>query len=386
MIAPPAAALARAESGLRPLLTRLPPRWAVQLYSRGRSHFLPLLAGQPPRRVITPPEELAVELWGLRFRSPILNAAGMFKNGEGYALAARQGAGGWLAGTTTASPRPGNVRAGVKTPFAPYPLSHAASNWLGLPNPGHLAVAKKFAVLARTPGCPAGASLSADPDPSLPAEPKLAGLLAGMKLYEEAGADFLEMNESCPNTEAGAEDFGQLAARLRHVSGEFLAKRRRLLPVVVKFSNDTEPEQVGKLVGLLLELGYDGVNFGNTSTAYGALLPAIDRRERPLYDYFTATFGGGVSGRPLRERSLRLAALAVEATAAASPGREFHVWRTGGIETAGDLAASASIGVRLNQWYSGYFEALAARGHGLYEQLYREMVLGLAGAIRLERR
>ncbi len=64
MIAPPAAALARMEAGLRPLLTRLPPRWAVRLYSRGRRSFLPLLAGLPPRRAVLPPAELAVELWG----------------------------------------------------------------------------------------------------------------------------------------------------------------------------------------------------------------------------------------------------------------------------------------------------------------------------------
>jgi hypothetical protein len=48
-------------------------------------------------------------------------------------VAARQGAGGWLAGSTTARPRAGNAG----TPFVPYPRSGAASNWLGLPNPGH---------------------------------------------------------------------------------------------------------------------------------------------------------------------------------------------------------------------------------------------------------
>lgn len=371
MIAPPAAALARVEAHLRPLLTRLPPRWAVQLYSRGRSRFLPLLAAQPPRRAVLPPGQLAFELWGVRFRSPLLNAAGMFKNGEGYELAARQGAGGWLAGTTTASPRKGNLRDGVKTPFAPYPLSHAASNWMGLPNPGHAVVAKRIAGLAKTPDCPAGASLSADPDPAQSVEQKLAGLVAGLRLYEEAGADFLEMNESCPNTEAGAEDFSHLAARLRHVAAEFLQQRRRRLPVVVKFSNDTEPAQVGKLVGLLLELGYDGVNFGNTSTAYRELLPAIDPRERPLYDYFTGTFGGGVSGLPLRERSRELCRRAIAAAAGAP--HEFHVWRTGGIESAADLKESAALGVPLCQWYSGYFEQLSANGHDLYRQLYRQL-------------
>ena len=174
-----AARLARLEAGLRPILTRLPPSWAVRLYSRGRRSFLPLWAGAPPARAYPPPPELAVELWGIRFGSPILNAAGMFKNGDGYALAARQGAGGWLAGTTTARERQGNLRAGIATPFAPYPRSHAASNWLGLPNPGHAAVAKHLASLEKVAGCPIGASLSADPDPAISVDEKLDGLVRG---------------------------------------------------------------------------------------------------------------------------------------------------------------------------------------------------------------
>lgn len=368
-----AARLARWEAGLRPLLTRLPPSWAVRLYSRGRRSFLSSLAEQPPRRAVVPPAELAFDLWGLRFRSPLMNAAGMFKKGEGYALVAAQGAGGWLAGTTTSRPRIGNERAGIATPFAPYPLSHAASNWMGLPNPGHAVVAKRFASLEKVAGCPAGASLTADPDPSLAAEEKLAGLAQGLRLYEEAGADFLEINESCPNTEAGAEDFGHLEARLRHVAAEFLARRQRNLPVIVKFSNDTEIAQVGRLVGLLAELGYDGINFGNTSTAYRAIEPAIDAGDRPLFDYFTGTFGGGVSGRPLRRLSLELCRAALAEAGKLPKTREFHVVRTGGIESAADLAASAEIGVRLNQWYSGYFERFSEAGHQVYARIHADL-------------
>ena len=47
--------------------------------------------------------------------------------------------------------------------------------------------------------------------------------------------------------------------------------------------------------------------------------------------------------------------------------------RTGGIESADDLCHSAAAGVRLNQWYSGYFEQLAAGGHSLYARLYAEL-------------
>jgi dihydroorotate dehydrogenase len=366
--------LARWEARCRPLLTLLPPALATRCYSAGRRYFLGLLAEQPPRRAVTPPAELARTLWGIRFRSPIFNAAGMFKRGDGYAVAARQGAGAWLAGTTTDRPRTGNRRAGIATPFAPYPRSKAASNWLGLPNPGHADLARRLHGMARIDGCPIGVSVAADPDAGLKREQKLEGLLRGLRLYQEAGVDFLEMNESCPNTEAAPEDFSHLLERLGEVGDQFLRRRERPLPMIVKFSNDTEPAQVAKLVGHLVELGFDGVNFGNTSTAYQSLRPAIAAAERPLYDYFTATFGGGVSGRPLAARSLELCRLAVAEVTRLGAGDRFHVLRTGGIESAADVLASEAAGVALNQWFSGYFDALAHEGHEVYAAIYRGLV------------
>ena len=140
------------EARLRPALARLPPSVVVRLYSFARRRFLGSLARRPLRRRFEPRGQQRT-LWGLRFRSPLFNAAGMFKNGEGHELAVGQGAGAYLAGTTTHRPRAGNRRRGVAQPFAPYPRSGAASNWLGLPNVGHRAVARRLDQLERH-GCP----------------------------------------------------------------------------------------------------------------------------------------------------------------------------------------------------------------------------------------
>ncbi len=364
--------LASFEAKLRPLLTRLPPRLAVRVYSLGRRFFLRSFGRNPPSRPIEV-QGLERTLWGIRFRSPLFNAAGMFKYGEGYELAAMQGAGAYLAGTTTHRPRAGNRKGGVAQPFAPYPRSRAASNWLGLPNPGHRAVAERLRGVERRDGCPIGASVAACPDPTIaddekPVAARLEQLVAGMGLYEDADVDFLEMNESCPNTEDGESD---LRGRLRFVSEHFLGRRRRPLPVIVKLCCDTRPEQVPALVSMLVELGFDGVNFGNTSTAYALHRPRIVPAETGLYDFFTRTYGGGVSGHPLQEISLRLAERAVRHLRTLSPEQEFHVVRTGGIEDAADIERSERAGVALNQWYSGYFEAFGRHGHGLYRRLYR---------------
>jgi len=363
---------ARLERLLRPLLVRLPPALAVRLYSAGRRRFGEDLARSRPRPN-TVPEELGRELWGLRFRSPLANAAGMFKNGDGYELVAAQGAGSYLAGTTTGRKRAGNRRGSLRQPFAPYPASHAASNWLGLPNVGHREAAAKLAALERVPGCPVGASLAACPDPERLEEEKLEGLVEGLWLYEEAGVDFLEINESCPNTPEDPRGLDALRARLTYLTDSFLDRRRRHVPVVVKFSCDTEPAQVGELVDLLTAAGFDGINFGNTSTDYAGHRGRIARPERRLYDHFTERYGGGVSGRPLAKISLRLAELAVQHLERFPPEREFYVIRTGGLETAADVERSERASIALNQWYTGYFEALGRHGHDLYRQLYEEL-------------
>lgn len=296
----------------------------------------------------------------------------MFKNGECYEMIARQGAAAYLGGTGTFNQRNGNEKDGIYLPFVPYPRSHSASNWLGLPNDGDPVNSDRASKMTRIEDCPIGWSVMGSPD--FQGEEKLVHLVEGMQLYQSAGVDFLEINESCPNTAHGRPQDDDLTNRLRYVKENFLDRRPRRLPVIVKFSNDTEAAQIPALLDVLFELGYDGVNFGNTSTAYAQRRNAIDERERELFDFFTtdkASFGvgGGVSGRPLKESSLELSSMAVEYLGAGPPAQEFHVIRTGGIESWEDIQASERAGVSLNQWYTGYFEKFARHGHDLYRKL-----------------
>ncbi len=360
--------LARWERRLRRWLTRLPPETVVREYSAGRLGFLERLREEVVQTPFTPPEELKRELWGIPFRSPIMNAAGMFKNGDCYAMVANQGAAAYHGGTGTWNGRTGNDKNGIHLPFVPYPKSGAGSNWLGLPNDGDELNARKATFLERVAGTPIGWSVMGSPD--LQGEEKLRHLVKSMILYEKAGVDFLEINESCPNTGHGKPQDDDLANRLRYIKTHFLDRRERRLPVIVKFSNDTELEQLPALLDLVFKCGYDGVNFGNSSTKYTLRREKIAEKERALYDYFTQTFGGGITGRPLKESSLELAARAVEYTKAGPPAQEFHVIRTGGIESWNDIQASEAAGIKLNQWYGGYFENFALHGHAVYKELF----------------
>ena len=368
--------LARWESKIRPAIVSLgSPHQVTKLYSAGRKDFLAQLAEERPP-IVRGSIVLQRTLWGLDFRSPIINAAGMWKNGRGYDVSFYQGAGGFLGGTTVWNDRIGNVKDGIENPFAPFPRSGMAGNSIGLRNSGDPEVAEWYENKIRVPDFPLGHSVMGSPDIKDRVE-KIDRLVDGMRLYEEAGVDWLENNWSCPNTEEDRPDFDALERDVIEVNRYFLRNRSRkygrVVPVVAKLSNDIPLSDVPRYVDMFIDYGYDGLNIGNTSTNYESLRHSVHPKERRLFDYFISTFGGGFSGSALKNTSALLCKAAVDRVEERKPDREFHIFRTGGIEGAEDLIISDEIGVSMNQWFTGYFEQFAQHGHKVYEQLYKKL-------------
>lgn len=362
------------EKGLR----KGPAGFAVKVYSRKRLKFLENFKKEKPEEYI-PPKSLERTLWGIKFRSPIMNAAGMFKNGECYEIVAKQGAGAYLGGTTTANPREGNTENGVHLPWIPYRESGAASNKLGLPNLGDKVVAEKISKLERINGCPIGMSVMASPDLR---EDKLERLVAGMDRYEKIGVDWLEVNYGCPNTKKGVFDFQKIYDEMRYIKESFLesrslANRTRVIPVVNKFSANITIKEAEDLTAACIDLGYDGINILNTGTDYNKYRKQIHPSDLKLFDYFTNIHGGGLSGRPLKDPSLFISSVAVMQKEKRKPKQEFHVFRTGGIENAEDLLISERSGISMNQWFTGYWDKYNEKfseRHDIYKKLYEELI------------
>ncbi len=363
--------ISKFDQKVRPIASFLPPFLFIGIYSYGRKLFLRRLTKEEPK-AIKIPASYSIKLWDIDFASPLFNSAGMFKTGEGYYTVALQGAGAYLAGTTTSSQRRGNRKKAIIHPFVPLPYSHSAINWMGLPNPGNCFVAKKLSLLQKIRGCPIGASISASPD--LDEKDALTGVVEGMSLYSKANVDFIELNESCPNVDLHHSnlnsDDGNLIKRLEFISDNFLKKRIRNLPVIVKFSVDTDLKVLYSLIDALIDLGFDGINLGNTSTNYQFYLDEIYKKERKIYTYFYKNFGGGISGKPLKERSLQICSTAVQYIKTKTLKKEFHTIRTGGIETIEDILLSKMNGIPINQWFTGYFESFSNYGHQLYKELF----------------
>lgn len=350
-------------------LTRfIPVKFLPFIYSKMRQYFMDKFYRQLIANTSSIPLNYSDSriLWGIKFGSALMNAAGMFKNGEGYDLVAFQGAGGYIGGTSTTNPRSGNIKCGVKLPFISLSKSDIAVNFLGLPNLGDEILSKKLLTTKKVDGCPIGWSVMRSPDYE---EAKSLELLVQslFKYQDNLQIDFIEINESCPNVKT---DFSNLDRCLEYIAQNFLVNRSRRLPVIIKLSNDIHLESIPSILDLLFKYRFDGVNLGNTSTNYSAFHNKINNpHEKKLFDYFTTTFGGGVSGTVLKSSSLELCSKAVNYRNKINPDYEFHVIRTGGIDSMADIIASNAAGISLNQWYTGYFKNYANFGNSLYQNL-----------------
>lgn len=357
---------ARLEHRLRPFVAKLSPGVQTQIFSFGRRRFLELLAQESVPNY-EPRKSLERTLWGVSYQGPLMWGAGVDKAGKLYHVSANQGAAAHMVGTTTSEPWSGNVVDGIRNPFVPLSASGNALNFLGLPNEGHAVVAGRVLGYRKRKGCPVWASVMETPDKNLSYEKKRDGVLAGFRAYEAARVHVIERNKSCPNTAHAQGDFKR---DLQYESERFV--RESAVPVGVKLSVDTRVEDVPAVLNVLFELGYKYVNFGNSSTDYSRAWSGLSAGEKEVFGFFTRRFGGGFTGRALKDKSLELCARAVEYVKAGPPGYEFHVVRTGGIESGKDLVESDQAGVSMNQWVTGYWDCFGKYGHRVYQKVCRE--------------
>lgn len=351
---------------LLPVIRQLPLHWQVKIAAMGRGYFMQNFVVAPKKIPYIPEDKLSIKMWGIDFRAPLANAAGMFKNGEGYDVVASLGAGAYIGGTSTANSRLGNSKLGIKTPFISLPKAHIAINWLGLPNYGDKILSQKTLTKNKIKGCPIGWSLMKSPDYT--EKDGLTQLIESLWLYQDnLQIDFIEINESCPNIKLSG---ASIIPRLEQIATKFLAQRQRNLPVIVKLPPDLNEDNLEVLVTELVRLNYDGINIGNSSTIYNDVRQYINSTDYPIFDYFTTEFGGGCSGIALKEKSLALGKSAVKIVEKLNPSQEFHVIRTGGIDSATDLEKSRQAGISFNQWYTGFFDNYNEAGENVYANLF----------------
>ncbi len=324
------------ERVVRPFLFRLDPETAHHLTLAGLGTIARCPGGERIVRVMARSEDderLRVRVGDLTFPNPLGLAAGLDKDARAIEAWFALGFGTVEVGTVTPRPQPGNPRPRVWR----LPEDEALINALGFPSEG-AAVVRQRLVGRRFPG-PIGVNLgkNAMTPLELAAEDYVAGLLA---LWDVA--DYLVVNVSSPNTPGlrALQEAESLARLLEAVqaANRTVARLHRASPrpVWVKVSLDLDEAILPDLLGVLRAHDVLGLVLGNTSTD-----PAL---RAPRY----RSLPGGLSGRPLRERAVRLLARAAELA-----GEEIVLVSVGGIVSVEDVLERLRLGARLVQVCTG---------------------------------
>jgi dihydroorotate dehydrogenase len=316
------------------VLTRLPPE---------RAHALALaaldrLTSRPrPRALLRShahidDELIRVRALGLTFASPLGVAAGLDKNAEHFEGLGALGFGFVEVGTVT----PRAQEANPAPILARVTGDRALLNRMGFPNAGAEAAARRLA-RRRSPTV-VGVNIGKNRETALD---------TAAADYREAAriaapyADYLVLNVSSPNT-PGLRDL-ESVSRLRPLA-EAVSADAAGKPVLVKISPDLSDEDIDAVADLALELGLAGIVATNTTVSRSGLhtppaqLAAVAWPE-----------GGGVSGAPLKARSLE-----VLQRLHARAGNRLVLISVGGVESADDVWDRVLAGATLVQSYTGF--------------------------------
>ncbi|MCK3770521.1 quinone-dependent dihydroorotate dehydrogenase [Microbacterium aerolatum] len=293
--------------------------------------------GAPPfawatRALCAPDPAHRVSTLGLIFDSPFGVAAGFDKNAVGVRGLAALGFGHVEVGTITAIPQDGNPKPRL---FRLVP-DRAVINRMGFNNAGADAAAKRLAKLRRRRpatiiGVNIGKSRVVEVENATADYVSSALALAPL-------ADYLAVNVSSPNTPGlrGLQAVETLAPLLRAVK---IAAGST--PLLVKIAPDLPDEEITAIAQLAVSEGLDGIIAHNTTIGREGL-----KTDAAVVE---AAGAGGLSGAPLRERSMEV----LRVVRAAVPG-DFCVISVGGVETASDVQERLDAGATLVQGYTAF--------------------------------
>jgi dihydroorotate dehydrogenase len=299
---------------------------------------------------------LRVRALGLDLSSPVGLAAGLDKDAEVFEAFGALGFGFVEIGTVTALAQPGNP---LPRLFR-LPRDHALLNRMGFNNHGAAAAAKKLAAARKTVvGANIGRSKVTANEQAIADYVTSAEALA-------AHADYMVINVSSPNTPNLREL--QAIEQLRPlISGVQQALARavpdRAVPLLLKVAPDLHDADIDAIADLALELGLSGIIATNTTISREGLTTPADE--------VAALGNGGLSGAPLRERSLQ-----VLRRLRAKVGSKLVLVSAGGIANADDAWQRILAGATLVQVYS----ALIYHGPSLPGQIARGLTKRLEGS------
>lgn len=295
------------------------------------------------RSLTRPALSLQVKALGRTFPSPFGLAAGFDKEGHGIEALADLGFGHIEVGTITGQAQAGNPQPRLFRLVE----DRALINRMGFNNDGAAAVAPRLRKARealdrryRTARPVIGVNIGKTKKIDL-ADAIEDYLVSTRELA--ATADYLVVNVSSPNTPGLRllQDVESLRPLLTAVRAASVSAAGKAVPLLVKIAPDLSNEDLDAVGRLALDLELDGVICTNTT---------ITREDLRTETAKVMSYGvGGLSGAPLKERSLE-----VLQRLRSVVGDKLTLISVGGVETAADVRERLDAGATLVQGYTAF--------------------------------
>jgi dihydroorotate dehydrogenase len=325
--------------GVRPLLFSLDPEAAhhFAIATCRRISESPILQAIAKSTFYYSDSRLSQTLWNLKFENPVGLAAGFDKNAEAIGAWSNFGFGFAEVGTITAHAQPGNPQPRLFR----LPSDRAVLNRMGFNNRGTAATATdlKNYLQAHKLTIPLGINLGKSKITEI-ADAKLDYAESLRSLYEFG--DYFVVNVSSPNTpnlrDLQATD--QLCAILAELNPINTANK----PILVKIAPDLNDADIVEVVKASQAYGVAGIIATNTTISRQNLTTThLSITGKPVTEE-----AGGISGQPVRDRSLEVINLIWQTTQGSLP-----IIGVGGIFTAEDAWQKITAGAAIVQVYTG---------------------------------
>ncbi|RUA12449.1 MAG: dihydroorotate dehydrogenase (quinone) [Flavobacteriia bacterium] len=274
-------------------------------------------------------KSLERELFGLKFKNPVGLAAGLDKNAEVFDEFADLGFGFVEIGTVTPKPQPGNPK---KRMFR-LVEDEALINRMGFNNEGVKRVAERLKH-KRTDVIIGGNIGKNKVTPNENAVDDY--VICFYELFDVV--DYFVVNVSSPNTpNLRALQDKEPLTKLLNTLQEENKKKDKPKPILLKIAPDLTDEQLLDIIDIVKETGIAGVIATNTTISREGL-NSVNKKET-----------GGMSGKPLAERSTEVIRFLSE-----NSGKAFPIIGVGGIHSAKDAIEKMEAGADLIQLFTGF--------------------------------
>lgn len=357
----------------KPIFFQMDPENAHHLVIGGL-HMASKVLGAIPlmRGMYGVPEvpELATDLFGVHFPSPVGLAAGLDKNAEAVQGFSAIGFGFMEVGTVTPVGQPGNERPRLFR----LPSEEALVNRMGFNNDGMKEMAKRLGELKERK-IPVAINIGKNKVTSNE-EAYLDYKKCIMELYPHA--DFFVVNISSPNTPdlRNLQHGSELSSLLKAVTEEMRAQAQRYgstKAVLVKIAPDVSDMELEFMVNTIEQSGVSGIIATNTTIS------------REGIKHKNAKETGGLSGKPLGERSTEIISRIYRQT-----GGKLPIIGSGGIFTAADAYGKIRAGASLVEIYTALIyegpEVNRSLHRGLRELLRRDGFAHISEAVGADHR